>query len=146
MERCYTCEKGILERKKVDFMLYGEFIGKFDADVCSKCGEKFFEVETMTEAVYVRFDVNELNFINTLAKEEKITRSEAIKKLVDYAAEKLKVEKALANYKEGKATIRESAESAGLRYFEFFDILAKENLIGTNPENTELLLHQLQTR
>ncbi len=46
MEKCYTCEKGFLERKKVDFMLYGELIGKFDADVCSKCGEKFFDEET----------------------------------------------------------------------------------------------------
>ena len=46
MEKCYTCEKGNLERKKVDFMLYGELIGKFDADVCSKCGEKFFDEKT----------------------------------------------------------------------------------------------------
>lgn len=98
----------------------------------------------MSEAVYVRFDTEDLQFINNIAKEDKITRSEAIKKLVDYAAQRLKIEKALKNYKDGKQTIRESAESAGLRYFEFFDILAKENLIGTDPENTELLLHQLR--
>lgn len=96
----------------------------------------------MAEAVYVRFSTDELSFINSLAKERKITRSDAIKNLVDYAAQKLKIEKAIANYKEGKSTIRESAESAGLRYFEFFDILANTNLIGTNPENTELLLHE----
>lgn len=46
MEKCYTCEKGILQKKKVDFMLYGELIGKFDADVCSACGEKFFDEAT----------------------------------------------------------------------------------------------------
>lgn len=96
----------------------------------------------MTEAVYVRFSTNELQFINSVAKEKKITRSEAIKKLVDYAAQKLKIEKALSNYREGKCTIRECAENADLRYFEFFDILANNNSIGTNPENTELLLHQ----
>lgn len=98
----------------------------------------------MSEAVYVRFDTEDLQFINNIAKEDKITRSEAIKKLVDYAAQRLKIEKALRDYKDGKQTIRESAENAGLRYFAFFDILAKENLIGTDPENTELLLHQLR--
>ena len=97
----------------------------------------------MGEAVYVRFDTDELHFINSIAKEKKISRSEAIKKLIDYAAQKLKIEKAINNYKEGKYTIRESAESAGLRYFEFFDILTNKNLIGTNPENTEVLLHTL---
>ncbi len=97
----------------------------------------------MTEAVYVRFAEEELNFIQNLAKEEKITRSEAIKKLVDYAANKLKIEKGLNNYKEGRATIREAAEIAGLRYFEFFDLLAKENLIGTSPENMDLMLKKM---
>jgi len=97
----------------------------------------------MTEVVYVRFAEEELNFIRNLAKEEKITRSQAIKKLVDYAATKLRLEKGLNNYKEGKATIREAAEIAGLRYFEFFDLLAKENLIGTSPENVDLMLKKL---
>lgn len=46
MEKCYTCEKGFLERKKVDFKLYGELIGKFEAEVCPSCGEKFFNEET----------------------------------------------------------------------------------------------------
>ncbi|MBI5073417.1 hypothetical protein HZA99_06385 [Candidatus Woesearchaeota archaeon] len=97
----------------------------------------------MAEAVYVRFSIDELHFINSVAKEKKITRSEAIKKLVDYAAQKIKIEKSINSYKEGKCTMRECAESAGLRYFEFFDMLANLNLIGTNPEHTELLLHQL---
>ena len=51
-----------------------------------------------------------------------------------------KIENAIKKYKNGRYTIREAAESAELRYFEFFGILAKENLIGTAPENTELLL------
>lgn len=97
----------------------------------------------MSEVVYVRFDDEELSFIQEIVKEDKITRSKAIKKLVDYAAQKLKIEKALNNYKEGKCTIRECADIAGLRYFEFFDLLAKENLIGTSAENIELILHQL---
>lgn len=98
----------------------------------------------MSEVVYVRFDDEELDFINRIAKDDKINRSEAIKKLVDYAAAKLKIEKALNSYKEGKCTIRECAEIAGLRYFEFFELLAKENLIGTSAENIDLLLNQMK--
>lgn len=94
----------------------------------------------MTEAVYVRFAEEELSFIQNLAKEEKITRSEVIQKLVYSAAKKIRLERGLNSYKEGKATIREAAEIADLRYFEFFDLLAKENLIGTSPENTDLML------
>ena len=97
----------------------------------------------MAEAVYVRFDDEELKFIKEIAREEKITRSEAIKRLVDFAANKLRIEKAINNYKEGKNTIRECAEIAELRYFEFFDILIKNNLIGTSPENIEFHLSKL---
>lgn len=98
----------------------------------------------MSEAVYVRFREEELNLIRNMAKEEKITRSETIKRLVDYALEKLKIEKAVNHYKEGKNTIRECAEIAGLRYFEFFELLTKENLIGTNSENLEIHLAKLK--
>lgn len=97
----------------------------------------------MSEAVYVRFDEYELSFIKKVAEESKITRSEAIKRLVDYAAAKLKIEKAINSYKEGKCTIRECAEIAGLRYFEFFELLGKDNLIGTSAENVDMLLNQL---
>lgn len=41
-EKCYICEKGFLENEKVEFLLYGVSLGKFDAQVCSGCGEKFF--------------------------------------------------------------------------------------------------------
>ena len=98
----------------------------------------------MSEVVYVRFDDEELDFINRIAKDDKINRSEAIKKLVDYAAAKLKIEKALNSYKEGRCTIRECTEIAGLRYFEFFELLAKENLIGTSADNIDLLLNQMK--
>lgn len=46
MEKCYTCEKGVLEKKKIDFKHYGEIIGKFETDVCSVCREKFFDEQT----------------------------------------------------------------------------------------------------
>lgn len=48
-EYCYICEKGKLEKKKVDFFLYGENLGKFDAEVCNLCNEKFFNEETSSK-------------------------------------------------------------------------------------------------
>ena len=40
------CEKGNLKKKKVDYSLYGISLGKFNAEVCDKCGEVFFDEET----------------------------------------------------------------------------------------------------
>ena len=51
-EKCYICEKGRLTKKRVDYNLYGVNIGKFNAEVCDKCGEIFFDEDTskrMTE-------------------------------------------------------------------------------------------------
>ncbi len=44
MER-KTCEEcgGKIVKKKVDYNYLGEFIGKFDAEVCIKCGEEVFD-------------------------------------------------------------------------------------------------------
>ena len=42
-EKCYICEKGNLRKEKVDYKLYGISLGKFNAEVCSKCGETFFD-------------------------------------------------------------------------------------------------------
>ncbi len=39
---CYVCEKGELEKKKVEVKAYGVVIGKFEGEVCAKCGETFF--------------------------------------------------------------------------------------------------------
>ena len=52
---------------------------------------------------------------------------------------KLKIDKAIDSYKDGKNTIRECAEIAGLRYFE---LLMKHNLIVTSPENIEFHLNK----
>src|SRR3989344_4570765 len=46
MEKCYICEKGNLKYERVPYKLYGELIGNFDAEVCDKCGEVFFDEET----------------------------------------------------------------------------------------------------
>lgn len=53
MEKCYVCEKGNLKKEKVPYQFYDELIGNFEAEVCDKCGEIFFDEETskkITEA------------------------------------------------------------------------------------------------
>ncbi len=45
-EKCYICEEGELSNKKIDYCLYGVKLGKFDAEICSRCGEVFFAEET----------------------------------------------------------------------------------------------------
>ena len=42
---CPICEKGKLTRKKVDYNYKDWHFGKYDADVCNKCGESFFTEE-----------------------------------------------------------------------------------------------------
>jgi YgiT-type zinc finger domain-containing protein len=42
---CPVCEKGKLTRKKVDYSYKDWYFGKYDADVCNKCGESFFTEE-----------------------------------------------------------------------------------------------------
>jgi len=44
-EKCYICEKGNLVKKEVDYLLLGENLGKFAAEVCDTCGEQFFDEE-----------------------------------------------------------------------------------------------------
>lgn len=48
MEQCDVCNKGHLARKKVDYVLFGTNLGKYDALVCTACGETLFEGSTMT--------------------------------------------------------------------------------------------------
>lgn len=42
---CEECRGNII-KKKVDFKMYGISLGKFPAEVCSKCGEEIFDEET----------------------------------------------------------------------------------------------------
>ena len=41
--KCPICEKGNLEKNKVDYIFLGKNLGKFEAEVCDKCGEQIFE-------------------------------------------------------------------------------------------------------
>lgn len=43
--KCDECG-GKIANKKVEFKLYGESLGYFPAEVCTKCGEQVFSEET----------------------------------------------------------------------------------------------------
>jgi len=43
MTKCYVCNKGTLVKKKVPYKVFGKEIGMFEAEVCGKCGETFFD-------------------------------------------------------------------------------------------------------
>ncbi len=43
--KCANCGSNNVELKKVDFKVYGISLGKFEAEVCNKCGEEIFSEE-----------------------------------------------------------------------------------------------------
>lgn len=45
MQHCDECKKGLLQEKKVDYMLLGVNLGKYDALVCDSCHETIFTGE-----------------------------------------------------------------------------------------------------
>ena len=44
--KCYICEKDSLKKKKAPYSLFGVKIGDFNAEVCNKCKEAFFDEKT----------------------------------------------------------------------------------------------------
>ena len=44
-EKCEECG-GRIVKKEVEFKLYGESLGMFPAEVCTKCGEEIFDEAT----------------------------------------------------------------------------------------------------
>jgi len=47
MKKCYNCG-GTIIKKKIDVEIEGIVVKKVIAEVCSKCGEKYFDTPTAT--------------------------------------------------------------------------------------------------
>lgn len=47
MDKCDECRKGVLREKKVDYFLFGQNLGKYNALVCDSCHETVFTGETV---------------------------------------------------------------------------------------------------
>jgi YgiT-type zinc finger domain-containing protein len=49
MKKCPICNKGNLKEGKIEEEMFGVVLGRFKAEICSKCGESFISSETMKE-------------------------------------------------------------------------------------------------
>ena len=47
--RCYECGRGMLVLKQIEYAQHGVKLGKFPAEVCSRCEEQFFSTETSSK-------------------------------------------------------------------------------------------------
>ena len=47
--RCPVCEKGNLRKGRVKESMFGVFLGEFQAEICTKCGESFTDEKTTKE-------------------------------------------------------------------------------------------------
>ena len=54
-QKCEECG-GKLIKKQVEFVMYGVNLGKFPAEVCSKCGEEMFDEKTSQEIDKIDLD------------------------------------------------------------------------------------------
>ena len=45
--KCPICKKGELKKGLVKEEMFGIYLGKFPAEICSKCNESFIDSETM---------------------------------------------------------------------------------------------------
>lgn len=47
MSKCPMCDKGALKKGKFQEEMFGISLGEYDAEICDKCGEAFFTLDTM---------------------------------------------------------------------------------------------------
>lgn len=68
--KCIMCNKGTLKEKIVDYKEFGVSLGKHKADICTKCGEVFFDSETARK---IQAKSRELGLFG-LAKKTKVAK------------------------------------------------------------------------
>lgn len=71
MKKCPICEKGNLKKGKIDEEMFGVALGRYDAEVCDKCGESFVDQKAMNQ---IERKAKELG-IWGMARKLKIARS-----------------------------------------------------------------------
>ena len=49
MKKCPICEKGELKTKEIEEKMFNIYIGKYQAEVCTYCGESFVDEDTMNQ-------------------------------------------------------------------------------------------------
>ena len=71
MTKCPMCDKGTLKKGKVEEEMFGISLGKYDAEICDKCGESFFDQDAVQK---MEAKAKELG-IWGLAKNMKVVKS-----------------------------------------------------------------------
>jgi len=66
------------------------------------------------EAVTTRLPRDMLREVERLAQNEKVDRSELIRRLLDFALQQKRIDEAVRAYQEGKVTLWKAAEVAGI--------------------------------
>ena len=60
--KCEECN-GLIKEKEVDYFFLGQNLGKYKAEVCTKCGEQVFGEEVVEK---VRVEVIKEKIVNSL--------------------------------------------------------------------------------
>ena len=94
----------------------------------------------MSNPTTIRLYEDDVLFLRKYSETKKVDRTRLIKELLHEGVEKLKTEAAIADYKEGKRTIRECAELCRVDYRDFLNELAKRSLIGGNAKLQQIML------
>ena len=71
MTKCPICENGTLRKGKVEEEMFGVALGRYDAEICDKCGESFLDQDAMHE---IEAKAKELGLWG-LAKNMKVIKS-----------------------------------------------------------------------
>jgi len=105
MKSCPICGKGKLIKKSVPYSIYDIEIGRFPAEVCTKCGEQWFSEETARRIEQIEREKG----LFGLSKQSKISYSgnSLIIRIPKEIAKfmNLKKEKSVSIYPEGKNKI-----------------------------------------
>ncbi|MDO9536926.1 MAG: AbrB/MazE/SpoVT family DNA-binding domain-containing protein [Thermoplasmata archaeon] len=71
MTKCPLCEKGALKKGKIEEEMFGVNLGKYDGEICDKCGESFLDQDAMLK---IEAKAKELG-VWGLAKNMKVVKS-----------------------------------------------------------------------
>lgn len=84
--KCPICEKGMLKKSKIKEYMFGVYLGEFQAEICSKCGESFTDSDTTKkiEEIAKRKGVWGLGTTTKITKTGNSLAARIPKRIVDY--------------------------------------------------------------
>lgn len=83
------------------------------------------------EVMSARLPKEKVDLIEEIAREEKVDKSTVLDRALDHYIREWKLQRAIASYEDGAATLPRAAEIAGLSVWEMIDVLAKRK---TEPQ------------